>query len=153
MPKRCCSSMFYGPLFLLRARSNELYGSVTKLSRKAHLVSLESPKSSAMFLCLAVPWICDFVQEFCPWFLRLHPIKTSRSIVDDILKCIVDRLQWRIQDFSEQGALTPKGGANLLFGQFFPKTEWKFPRAPHLRSATGLYWFNKSVRRGSPTRF
>ena len=33
--------------------------------------------------------------------------------------------QWRIQDFSEEGALTPKGGANLLFGQFFPKTAWK----------------------------
>ena len=30
--------------------------------------------------------------------------------------------QWWIQDFPEEGALTPKEGANLLFGQFFPKT-------------------------------
>ena len=36
---------------------------------------------------------------------------------------LVDTIQWRIQDFPEEGALTPKGGgANLLFGQFLPKT-------------------------------
>ena len=57
--------------------------------------------------------------------------------------------QWRIQDFPEEGALIPKGGgANLLFGQFFPKTAWKWRNfgpegggahaslAPPLRSAT-----------------
>ena len=30
--------------------------------------------------------------------------------------------QWQIQDFPEEGTLTPKGGANLLFDQFFLKT-------------------------------
>ena len=45
-------------------------------------------------------------------------------------------LQWRIQDFPEGavadrgfprgGAPTSEGGANLLFGQFFPKTAWKW---------------------------
>ena len=31
--------------------------------------------------------------------------------------------QWRIQDFPEDGVLAPKeGGANLLFGQFFPES-------------------------------
>ena len=34
--------------------------------------------------------------------------------------------QWQIQDFPEEGALTPRGGANLLFGQFFSKTAWKW---------------------------
>ena len=52
--------------------------------------------------------------------------------------------QWRIHDFPG-GALTPEGGANLLFGQFFLKTAWKWnnfgPKeggvrdAPPLRSA------------------
>ena len=38
----------------------------------------------------------------------------------------MDKIQWRIQTFPEEGALTPKGGANLLFGQFFPKIAWKW---------------------------
>ena len=57
--------------------------------------------------------------------------------------------QWRIQDFPEEGGLTPKGGedANLLFGQFSPKTASKWRNfgqggarpSPPLRSATGYY--------------
>ena len=30
--------------------------------------------------------------------------------------------QWRIQDFPEEGAPTPQGGANVRFCQIFPKT-------------------------------
>ena len=45
--------------------------------------------------------------------------------------------QWWIQDFPKEGALTPKGGgANLLFGQFFPKTAWKWRNFGPMRSAT-----------------
>ena len=58
--------------------------------------------------------------------------------------------QWRIQDFPEEGAVTPKGiFTNLLFAQFSPKTAGKWrnfgpeggrgnrvPRVPPLRSAT-----------------
>ena len=87
---------------------------------------------------------------------------TSVSLTDSRLKCAprsanhngrlnmsLTDLQWRIQDFPEEGALTPKGrGANLLFGQFFPKNSMKMKnfwarggargtRAP-LRSATDL---------------
>ena len=32
----------------------------------------------------------------------------------------------RIQDFPERGVSTPERGANLLFGQFSPKTAWKW---------------------------
>ena len=31
-------------------------------------------------------------------------------------------IQWRIQDFLEEGAPTPQGDANIRFCQFFPKT-------------------------------
>ena len=31
-------------------------------------------------------------------------------------------LQWQIQDFPEEGAPTPQGGANIRFCQKFPKT-------------------------------
>ena len=57
-------------------------------------------------------------------------------------------LQWRIQDFPEEGAPTPQGGANIRFCQIFPKTAWNWknldpgrarvPRTP-LRSATALH--------------
>ena len=61
-------------------------------------------------------------------------------------------MQWRIQDFTEEGELTPKAAANLLFGQFFLKTSWKWKKfrpegeehtslAPLLRSATAMYLF------------
>ena len=34
--------------------------------------------------------------------------------------------QWRIQDFPEEGAPTPQGGANIRFCQNFPKTAWNW---------------------------
>ena len=50
--------------------------------------------------------------------------------------------QWRIQDFPEVGAPTPRGDANIRFCQKFPKTAWNWknldprgarvPRAPYL---------------------
>ena len=33
--------------------------------------------------------------------------------------------QWRIQDFTEEGAPTPEGGLTYYFTNFFPKTAWK----------------------------
>ena len=59
-------------------------------------------------------------------------------------------MQWRIQDFPEEGAPTPQGGANIWFRHIFPKTAWNWknlgPRGgggraslmPPLRSATGM---------------
>ena len=57
-------------------------------------------------------------------------------------------LQWRIQDFPEEGAPTPQGGANIRICRFFPKTAWNWKNldpqggraspAPPLRSATDL---------------
>ena len=44
------------------------------------------------------------------------------------LKCNTYKVcQWRIQDFPDRGAPTPRvgEGANLLFGQFSPKIAWK----------------------------
>ena len=35
-------------------------------------------------------------------------------------------LQWRIQDFPEEGAPTPQEGANIRFWQNFPKTAWNW---------------------------
>ena len=66
--------------------------------------------------------------------------------------------QWRIQDFPEEGGANPRGGANLLFGQFFPKTAWKWrnfgpeggggarPSRPPLRSATAKDSWHRSIR-------
>ena len=36
-------------------------------------------------------------------------------------------LQWRFRDFQDLGA-NPKGGANLLFGQFLPKNCMKMEK-------------------------
>ena len=75
------------------------------------------------------------------WFIRFFSNKAK------FLKVILtDSSQWRIQDFPEERAPTPQGGANI---RYFPKTcmklkefgpRWgggRVPRAP-LRSATGL---------------
>ena len=35
-------------------------------------------------------------------------------------------MQWRIQDFPEEGAPTSRGGANIQFCQNFPKTAWNW---------------------------
>ena len=35
--------------------------------------------------------------------------------------CVIQLLQWRIQDFSEGGANPQGGDANLLLGQIFPE--------------------------------
>ena len=38
----------------------------------------------------------------------------------------VNHIQWRIQDFPEEGAPTPRGGTNIRFCQIFPKTAWNW---------------------------
>ena len=35
-------------------------------------------------------------------------------------------LQWRIQDFPEEAAPTPRGGTNIRFCHIFPKTVWNW---------------------------
>ena len=55
--------------------------------------------------------------------------------------------QWRIQDYSEVGAPTLRGVANIQFCQNFPKTAWNWKNldpqgyASPLRSAIELNWF------------
>ena len=65
-------------------------------------------------------------------YLKIRCIKKSvTSITIQITMTNVKWLwnwfasQWRIQDFPEEGAPTPRGGANLWFCQFSPKTAWK----------------------------
>ena len=64
-------------------------------------------------------------------------------------------LQWRIQDFPEEGALTPKGGRQPIIWPIFPENCMKIKkfwarggaRIPHvpLRSATGLAHFSTRI--------
>ena len=92
-------------------------------------------------------WLCIFRV----YFLLAHiAYYTGLQVVHFDLKvnmCCGMSLQWRIQDFPEEGAPTPRGGANIRFCQIFPKTalNWKNldPRGGAskillCRSATGL---------------
>ena len=56
-------------------------------------------------------YICIFIYLFGP---KTNNTKFEKKFAS---------LQWRIQAFSEGDA---KGCANLLFGQFFPKTAWNW---------------------------
>ena len=44
----------------------------------------------------------------------------AKYIIPSVAK--VKTLQWQIQDFPEEGAQTPRGGANIQFCHIFPKT-------------------------------
>ena len=64
-------------------------------------------------------------------------------------------MQWRIQDFPEEGRQLPRGGANIQICQSFPKTAWNWknldpggvhiPHAP-LRSATAMGVYENSLK-------
>ena len=56
-------------------------------------------------------------------------------ISSEILLCL---LQWRIQDFPEEGTPTPRWGTNLLFGQKCPENCMKMKEFGPLRSANEL---------------
>ena len=57
------------------------------------------------------------------WNQQIGMLRMGRNFVDRTNKFYLQ--QWRIQDFSEECA-NLGGGANILFGQFFPKTAWKW---------------------------
>ena len=56
----------------------------------------------------------DLIKIFCPKFKKKQQniIKSTKQLGH----------QWRIQDFPEEGAPTPQGGANIRFCHIFPKT-------------------------------
>ena len=43
-----------------------------------------------------------------------------------VVRQLQPQVQWRIQDFPEEGAPTPQGGANIQFCQNLPKTGWNW---------------------------
>ena len=51
-------------------------------------------------------------------------LSSMTTFKESLLHCTTT--QWRIQDFPEEGAPTPQGGANIRFCQNFPKTAWNW---------------------------
>ena len=85
----------------------------------------------------------EITSRICLWRLCDRQAKCELTNVPNPMIVHLP-LQWWIQDFPEEGAPTPRGGANIRFCHIFPKTAWnwknlgpggRIPCTP-LRSAT-----------------
>ena len=131
----------------LRAVSSVLSSYVTeKITTWWYSVSVGLSSKQVSFCYLSGAWwrliwlLATTISHWC----NINPEKLSSQSTYTLMVSVAD------PGFPRGGGANPKGGgANLLFGQFFQKTAWKWryfgpggcvPRAP-LRSATGCGGF------------
>ena len=123
-----CQKEWISGIHCAQARTHASEGSTLALKARADIT--RSPKQGYQWPHKKDMWPPKkFLKKEWIWWQTQRKFKCTHNFQNIWFVALnkTRRPQWWIQDFPQEGALTAKVGvATYYFGQFFPKTTWKW---------------------------